>query len=419
MSEQVYDVPVEWAKRAFIDDAKYKAMYERSIADPNGFWGEHGKRIDWIKPYTKVKNTSFDPHHVSIKWFEDGVTNVAQNCIDRHLAQARRPGRHHLGRRRSQGRPQDHLSRAARRGVPLRQRAQGARRQEGRPRHHLPADDPRGGVRDARLRAHRRRPFGGVRRLLAGFARRPHRGCEVGRRHHRRRRSARRPQGAAQGECRRRRRPRRQRHQHGGGAPHRRARRHEGRARRLLRRDRQDRAGRVPVRADERRGSAVHPLHLGLDRQAEGRAPHHRRLSRVRVDDAPIRVRLSRRRHLLVHRRRRLGHRPQLHRLRPARERRHHADVRGRAQLPDQFAVLGGDRQAQGQHLLHRADRDPRADAGGRRAGEEDLARDAAPARHASASRSIRKPGSGTTASSATGAARSSTPGGRPRPAAF
>jgi acetyl-CoA synthetase len=86
MSEQVYDVPVEWAKRAFVDDAKYKAMYDRSVADPNGFWGEHGKRIDWIKPYTKVKNTSFDPHHVSIKWFEDGVTNVAQNCIDRHLA---------------------------------------------------------------------------------------------------------------------------------------------------------------------------------------------------------------------------------------------------------------------------------------------------------------------------------------------
>jgi acetyl-CoA synthetase len=86
MSEQVYDVPVEWAKRAFVDEAKYKTMYERSIADPNGFWGEHGKRIDWIKPYTKVKNTSFDPHRVSIKWYEDGVTNVAQNCIDRHLA---------------------------------------------------------------------------------------------------------------------------------------------------------------------------------------------------------------------------------------------------------------------------------------------------------------------------------------------
>src|ERR1700737_720100 len=61
-------------------------MYRRSISDPQGFWAEHGKRIDWIKPYTKVKNTSFDPHRVSIKWFEDGGTNVAQNCIDRPLA---------------------------------------------------------------------------------------------------------------------------------------------------------------------------------------------------------------------------------------------------------------------------------------------------------------------------------------------
>ena len=156
----------------------------------------------------------------------------------------------------------------------------------------------------------------------------------------------------------RRRRPRHRR------APHRRQGEHEGRPRRLLRRDRQDRAGRLPVRGDERGGPAVHPLHLGLDRQAEGRAAHHRRLSRLHLDHASIRVRLSRRRHLLVHRRRRLGHRPQLHRLRPALQRRHHADVRGRAELSDHVALLGSDRQAQGQHLLHRADRDPRADAG-------------------------------------------------------
>src|SRR3984957_10324795 len=86
MSEQVYEVPADWKKRAYIDDAKYAAMYERSIADPTGFWAEEAKRIDWIKPFTKVKNTSYDPHHVSIKWFEDGVTSVAHNCIDRHLA---------------------------------------------------------------------------------------------------------------------------------------------------------------------------------------------------------------------------------------------------------------------------------------------------------------------------------------------
>lgn len=86
MSEKIYPVPAEWESRAFIDDAKYKEWYARSVADPEGFWAEHGKRIDWIKPFTKVKNTSFDPHNVSIKWFEDGTTNVSLNCIDRHLA---------------------------------------------------------------------------------------------------------------------------------------------------------------------------------------------------------------------------------------------------------------------------------------------------------------------------------------------
>ena len=82
--------------------------------------------------------------------------------------QARRPDRDHLGRRRSEGRQEDHLSRAARRSVQIRQCAEGARRQERRPRHHLSADDPRGGLCDARLRADRRHAFGGVRRLLAG-----------------------------------------------------------------------------------------------------------------------------------------------------------------------------------------------------------------------------------------------------------
>ncbi len=83
--DQVYPVSKEWAKRAWVDDSRYQEMYQRSISDPDGFWGEHGKRLDWIKPYTKVKNTSFDGS-VGIKWFEDGVLNVSVNCIDRHLA---------------------------------------------------------------------------------------------------------------------------------------------------------------------------------------------------------------------------------------------------------------------------------------------------------------------------------------------
>jgi hypothetical protein len=77
--------------------------------DPEKFWGKHGKRIEWFKPYTKVKNTSFKGK-VSIKWFEDGVTNVSYNCIDRHLKKARRSGGDHLGGRQSLRRQEDHLS---------------------------------------------------------------------------------------------------------------------------------------------------------------------------------------------------------------------------------------------------------------------------------------------------------------------
>ena len=85
MSEKIYDVPLDWRKRAFIDDAKYREMYAASLKDPNAFWAEQAKRIHWMKAFTKVKNTSFDKPNVSIKWFEDGVTNAAYNCIDRHL----------------------------------------------------------------------------------------------------------------------------------------------------------------------------------------------------------------------------------------------------------------------------------------------------------------------------------------------
>ena len=85
MSHKTYPVPAEWAKRAWVDDAAYKKMYESSVKDPVGFWGEMGRRLDWIKPYTKVKNTSFDTNNVSIKWYDDGTLNVCANCVDRHL----------------------------------------------------------------------------------------------------------------------------------------------------------------------------------------------------------------------------------------------------------------------------------------------------------------------------------------------
>ncbi|HMK42044.1 MAG TPA: acetate--CoA ligase [Methyloceanibacter sp.] len=82
---QDYKVPKEWKERAFIDKDEYGKLYEKSLDKPDKFWGKEGERIDWIKPYTKVKNTTFEYPNVSIKWYEDGTLNVAANCIDRHL----------------------------------------------------------------------------------------------------------------------------------------------------------------------------------------------------------------------------------------------------------------------------------------------------------------------------------------------
>ena len=224
---------------------------------------------------------------VSIKWFEDGALNVSYNCIDRHLKkrgdqiaiiwEGDNPVR----------RQEDHLQRALRACLPPRQRAEEARRQEGRPRHHLHADDPGSRLCDARLHAHRRHPFGRLRRLLAGRAGRPHRrlqarpssspptrACAAASRSRSRttptRRSTSPPSATAHGQ------------ERAGRAPHRRQDRLGRRPRPLVPRRGRHGLSRLPAGEDEGRGPAVHPLHLGLDRQAEGRAAHHRRLSRLR-----------------------------------------------------------------------------------------------------------------------------------------
>jgi acetyl-CoA synthetase len=86
MSDKVYPVPAEWAERAYINADQYRELYERSVSDPEGFWSDAGKKLEWIKPYSRAKNTSFQPGNVDIRWFEDGTLNVSANCIDRHLA---------------------------------------------------------------------------------------------------------------------------------------------------------------------------------------------------------------------------------------------------------------------------------------------------------------------------------------------
>ena len=86
MDHSVIPVPAEWAAKAWIDSAKYDEMYRRSVDDPTAFWREHGKRIDWFKPYTQIKDTSFDVDDLHVRWFHDGTLNAAYNCLDRHLA---------------------------------------------------------------------------------------------------------------------------------------------------------------------------------------------------------------------------------------------------------------------------------------------------------------------------------------------
>ncbi|WP_105903407.1 acetate--CoA ligase [Vibrio gangliei] len=88
MSEvHIHPVKDNILKQTHADNETYLSMYQESVNDPQGFWGKHGKIVDWIKPFTQVKNTSFEPGNIDIKWFEDGQLNVSANCIDRHLAE--------------------------------------------------------------------------------------------------------------------------------------------------------------------------------------------------------------------------------------------------------------------------------------------------------------------------------------------
>ncbi len=86
MSDQnIFPVPEEISERSFIDNAKYLELYQQSVNNPENFWAAQGKRIDWIKPYNKIKDVSYEKNDVHIKWYYDGTLNACENCIDRHL----------------------------------------------------------------------------------------------------------------------------------------------------------------------------------------------------------------------------------------------------------------------------------------------------------------------------------------------
>ena len=84
-SELIFKVPKKWSNTAYVDKNQYEKKYRLSIKDNEGFWKKEGKRIDWIKRYTKIKDVKYSKTDVKIKWFYDGTLNASANCIDRHL----------------------------------------------------------------------------------------------------------------------------------------------------------------------------------------------------------------------------------------------------------------------------------------------------------------------------------------------
>ena len=194
------------------------------------------------------------------------------------------------------------------------------------------------------MRTHRGRAFGGIRRVLSGRSGRTYSRLRFEHRRHRGRRCSWRQDRSAQGQrrCCSREPGRYVTRKSPGRSQYRQRYRLGRRPRRVAARSRSQRRRRLPLRGDGRRRPAVHPVYVGLDRQAQGRAAHDGRLPRLCRTDARICLRLPARRHLLVYRRRRLGDGPQLYRLRASCQRRHYADVRGRAELPDLVAFLGG-----------------------------------------------------------------------------
>jgi acetyl-CoA synthetase len=87
VSQSLYPVPAEWRERAYVNAERYAALYGQSLADPDTFWGKQAQRLDWITPFSTIKQTSFDEAEFGIQWFADGTLNLAANCLDRHLAE--------------------------------------------------------------------------------------------------------------------------------------------------------------------------------------------------------------------------------------------------------------------------------------------------------------------------------------------
>jgi acetyl-CoA synthetase len=192
-------VPFGFAREGTIDAEGYHSLYRQSVEEPDAFWAAQAKIVDWIKPFSKVKNTSFTGD-VSIRWFEDGTLNVSANCVDRHAAT--QPETTAIIWEGDDPEKSRHISylelkeQVCRLANALKKR--GVKRGD-RVTIYLPM------IPEAAfaMLAHRRGPLRGVRRVFAGQPRQPHSGRRKPRHHYRGRRYARRPVGAAESECRR------------------------------------------------------------------------------------------------------------------------------------------------------------------------------------------------------------------------
>ena len=356
--ERRFEPPAELAANANVKEE----VYEQAASDREAFWAEQAERLDWGQKWDRVLDWDNPPF---AKWFTGGTINAAYNCVDRHVEAGNgdKVAIHWVGEPEDDTRDltyaelKDEVCKAANALTEL-----GVEKGD-RVAIYLPMI-PETVVAMLACARHRCAAHGGLRRVLRRRPREPGGRLPGEGDHHRRRRLPPwRPVGAQAGGRRGGRQGLREgpgRRQGARGPAYRPGRRVGRLPRRVVARRRRQGVGRARSRDARRRAPALRHVHLGHDRQPEGHPAHHRRLPRRYVVHplGGLRPQAGDRR-LLVHRRRRLGHRPLLHGLRAARQRRDAGGLRRHPGQPAQGPLVGDRREVRRHHLLHRPDRDP------------------------------------------------------------